>query len=228
MLRYFDTMNRQLDNARGTLAALDANQTQALGMLTEPKVREAFDISREPLRLREAYGRVPQLLLARRLVEAGVPLVQLSVGGAGQGSLQNGWDTHGDNFGRLGRQLPEFDQAVATFISDLYDRGLNDDVLAVIWGEMGRTPRINGSSGRDHWPQAGFTVMAGGGLKMGQVVGATDRRAERAVGTPYTPHNVLSMAYRFLGIDVERTTISDPTGRPHYLLRKRNPIVELM
>src|SRR5207249_329825 len=120
-----------------------------------------FDISQEPMPIRERYGKVPQLLLARRLAEAGVPLIQLTIDGAGHQlrSLGNGFDTHGNNFAQLRGALPEYDEAIAAFITDLSERGLSDNVAAIIWGEFGRTPRVNGSAGRDHWPQAGFTVV---------------------------------------------------------------------
>ncbi|MSQ97481.1 MAG: DUF1501 domain-containing protein [Gemmataceae bacterium] len=230
LLRTFDSMRRDADNAQGSLAAVDAYQARALAMITDPAVRDAFDVSLESPQLRDSYGKVPHLLLARRLAEAGVPLIQVTIDGAGHQlrSLGNGFDTHGNNFQQMRGALPEYDQAIATFLSDLYDRGLNDSVAVVIWGEFGRTPRVNGSAGRDHWPQAGFTVMSGGGWRMGQVIGATNARGERPVGNAYTPDNVLACVYRHFGIDAGRTTITDPTGRPHYLLRDPRPIQELL
>jgi hypothetical protein len=230
LLRTFDSMRREVDNPQGSLVAADASQTRALAMMTDPQVRDAFDINRESPRVRESYGKVPQLLLARRLAEAGVPLIQVTIDGAGHQlrALGNGWDTHGNNFQQLRGALPEYDHAIAGFLTDLHERGLYDNVATIIWGEFGRTPRVNGSAGRDHWPQAGFTLFAGGGWRMGQVIGATDARGERPRGNAYTPQNVLAMAYRHVGIDPGRTTVTDPTGRPHYLLRDPRPIQELI
>lgn len=229
LLRRFDTLRRDLDNAAGSLTAIDDFQAQGLAMITDPKVRAAFDLSQEPDRLQHQYGKVPQLLLARRLAEAGVPFVQTTIDGARNQlpALANGWDTHGNNFKQLRQALPEYDQAIYALITDVYQRGLDRDVLIVIWGEFGRTPKVNGQAGRDHWPQAGFTLISGGGLATGQVIGATDPRGARPLGNPYTPQNVLATVYRHLGIDLERTTITDPTGRPHYLLHDPRPIQEL-
>jgi len=229
LLCSIDTITRELDNSHGSLAAFDSFQAQALAMITDPKVRDAFDVSREPEPVRQKYGKVPQLLLARRLAEARVPFIQMTIDGAGNQlpALGNGWDTHGNNFKQLRLALPDYDQAIYALISDIYERGLDEDVLVVIWGEFGRTPKVNGGAGRDHWPQAGFTLLVGGGLQMGQVIGATDAHAARSTSVPYTPQNVLATVYRFLGIDPGKTTISDPTGRPRYLLHDPVPIKEL-
>lgn len=230
MLGTFDTVRRDLDTAAGSLSALDEFQRKALAMITDARVRDAFDVSREPDRVRQQYGKVPQLLLARRLAEAGVPFIQTTIDGAGNQlpALNNGWDTHGNNFQQLRQALPDYDRAIYALIADLYERGLDRNVLVVIWGEFGRTPKINGQAGRDHWPQAGFTVLSGGGLATGQVVGATDARGANPVGAAYTPQNVLALAYRHLGVDVEKTTITDPTGRPQYLLHDPRPIQEVL
>lgn len=227
---FFDTVARDLDNGNGSLAAHDGFQAQALAMITDPNVREAFDVSREPEPVRQKYGKVPQLLLARRLAEARVPFIQTTIDGASNQlpALRNGWDTHGDNFKQLRLALPDYDQAISALITDLYDRGLDQEVLVVIWGEFGRTPKVNSGAGRDHWTQAGFTLLVGGGLPMGQVIGATDPRATRPTGNPYTPDNVLATVYRVLGIDPGTTTITDPNGRPHYLLHDPTPIKELI
>jgi hypothetical protein len=226
----FDGLRRELESVPGTLAGVDAFHTQALTMLSDPRVAEAFDASREDPRLLDRYGKVPQLLLARRLAEAGVPLIQTTIDGAGNQlpALGNGWDTHGDNFKQLRAALPDYDRSISALITDLYDRGLDEEVLVVIWGEFGRTPKINGQAGRDHWPQAGFTLFVGGGLRMGQVIGGTDARGTRPVGGSYTPQNVLALVYRHLGIDPAKTTITDPTGRPHPLLSDPEPIKELI
>jgi hypothetical protein len=229
LLRSFDNVRREVDNAQGSLAAVDTFQAQALDMISDDRVRTAFDVSREPAPVQQRYGKVPQLLLARRLAESGVPLVQVTIDGAGNQlpALGNGWDTHGNNFKQLRTALPEYDQSIHALLSDLYQRGLDREVLVVIWGEFGRTPKINGSAGRDHWPQAGFTLLSGGGLPMGQVIGATDARGANPQGVPYTPQNVLAMVYRHLGIDPQ-TTILEPSGRPRYLLSDPVPIKELI
>jgi uncharacterized protein (DUF1501 family) len=141
------------------------------------------------------------------------------------------WDTHGNMGKCLGHLLPQLDIAVHALATDLRQRGLDQDVAVVFWGEMGREPRITPNPGRTpgrgHWPQAGFALMLGGGLKMGQVVGATDRIGAEVVGAPYTPQNVLATLYHVLGIDPEMT-IPDHQGRPRYLLEDRRRIVELL
>ena len=127
--------------------------------------------------------------------------------------------------------LPLLDRSIHALVTDLHERGLEKDVAVVVWGEMGRTPRVGTqrgtTGGRDHWPQSGFALMAGGGLRMGQVVGATDARGERPLGQPYTPQNVLATLYGVLGID-PATTLPDHTGRPIYLLDDRRKIEELV
>jgi uncharacterized protein (DUF1501 family) len=157
------------------------------------------------------------LLQARRLVEAGVPVVTVSYGS---------WDTHGDNFKIMRCQLPRYDRGLAAYLSDLADRGLDKDVLTVVWGEMGRDPRINEYAGRHHWG-TGSVLMAGGGLKMGQVIGATDARAQEIKSHVYTPQNVLATIYRFLDIDPKQS-LTDFEGRPRTLLDDPRPIQELM
>jgi uncharacterized protein (DUF1501 family) len=207
-------------------------------MITSPQVREAFDISREPEAVVARYGRkgttyeynktpnrweYEDFIRARRLVEAGVPYVSLQVGlwdhhgGDLQGSIFNGYRT----------MLPPLDQSLSALIEDLYQRGLDKDVAVIVWGEFGRTPKVNSGSGRDHWPQAGFALFAGGGLKMGQVVGATDRTASAPTTRPYGPQNVLATLYHVLGID-PATTLADLNGRPVHLLDHREPIAELV
>ena len=137
--------------------------------------------------------------MARRLVEAGVSVVTLKVGD---------WDTHEKNFSDMREQLPQLDQGFHALVTDLYERGLDKDVAVVLWGEFGRAPRISRGDGRDHWPEAGAAVLAGGGFKVGQVIGETDAHGGRSKGNPYTPGNVLANLYRHLGID-PATTIPD-------------------
>jgi hypothetical protein len=237
LLRTFDTLNRELDTGPGNIAGLDAFTAQALEMIGSSKARDAFDISREPEGIRARYGPATQLLQARRLVEAGVKVVSVSFVGVENGRKEacgfggGTWDTHG-NLGKcLGHLLPQLDRAVHALATDLRERGLDKDVAVVFWGEMGREPRITPNPGRTpgrgHWPQAGFALMLGGGLKMGQVVGATDGKGVHIVGRPNTPQNVLATLYHVLGIDPE-TTLPDHMGRPMYLLDDRRPIEELM
>jgi uncharacterized protein (DUF1501 family) len=156
--------------------------------------------------------------MARRLIEAGVRCVAMSWGG---------WDTHENNFKTLRDQLPALDMGVSALIQDLADRGMLQDVSIVLWGEFGRSPKITNNAGRDHWPRVSAAFMAGGGIRGGQVVGASDRQAADAV-TPVHIHQIHSTLYRNLGIDVETTQFIDPSGRPQYLLDNRNPVKELI
>jgi hypothetical protein len=233
LLNSFDTLRRELD-AKGDLPGMDAFTARALEMIATPRVRDAFDVSKEPKELLEKYGTAKRLLQALRLVQAGVSVVTVSV--AGTVVPGGDWDTHAGtdqrsetNFGNLRRKLPVYDKAVHALVTDLYERGLDRDICVVVWGEFGRTPKINKNGGRDHWAPAGNVLIAGGGLKMGQVVGDTGAKAERdrSRGTPYTPQNVLSTLYHFLGIDPE-TTLPDFSGRPMYLLDEREQISEIV
>ncbi|MCI0702583.1 MAG: DUF1501 domain-containing protein, partial [Planctomycetia bacterium] len=156
-------------------------------------------------------------LMARRLVEAGVSVVTLKVGD---------WDTHEKNFIDHKAQLPQLDQGFHALITDLYDRGLEKDVAVVMWGEFGRAPKISRGDGRDHWPEAGAAVVAGGGFKVGQVIGETDAHGGRSKGTPYTPSNVLANLYEHLGIDPS-ITIPDHNKRPMHILDDREVVREL-
>lgn len=230
LLASFDTLRRDLDDAQGNIAALDRFTAQALEMVTSSAARDAFDVSREPQSVQDRYGVMKELLRARRLVEAGVRVVQLSIQCRpyfGDRCSNLSWDFHVDGFQSLETILPHYDQALAALISDLDERGLSDDVTVVVWGEMGRTPLINKNAGRDHWPQSGFALLVGGGLKMGQVIGATDDRAGEPAGEYYTPQNVLSTIYFALGIDLE-TTLPNRQGRPMYLLDDRRRVTELV
>ncbi len=232
LLRSFDSVRRDVDDARGSMAGMDAFTAQALEMITTSKARDAFDLSREPETVRERYGKGTEYLLARRLVEAGVPVVTLTPQNHNVPSKCNGqWDHHDHIFECLRIVGPQLDRSIHALVTDLHDRGLDKDVAVVIWGEMGRTPRVGTqrgtTGGRDHWPQSGFTLMAGGGFTTGQVIGATDARGERPKGEPYTPQNVLATLYHHLGID-PATTLNDLTGRPISLLDDRRKIEELV
>ncbi len=217
LMRRFDTINRELDHTGG-MSASDSHARRALEMVASPRVREAFDLSREPLAARERYGKYCEtFLMARRLAEAGVAVVTLKVGD---------WDTHEKNFIDHRDQLPQLDRGVHALVNDLYDRGLQDDVAVVVWGEFGRAPRVSRGDGRDHWPDAGAAVVFGGGFRVGQVIGDTDGHGGRSRGNPYTPASVLSSLYRHLGID-PATTLPDHAGRPMHLLDDREPVREL-
>jgi hypothetical protein len=235
LLRGLDHFQRTLDQTQGgILAEMDAYTRQAFDIVSSSKVRDAFDISRESERTRTAYGEATDLLLARRLVEAGVSVVTLPLRipvqfGKGVGEQANHWDTHAHNFKFLRLMLPRYDRAVHALITDLYQRGLDKDVAVVIWGEFGRSPKIGDSTpdGRGHWPEAGFVLLSGGGLKTGQVVGETDRRGERATGKPFTAANILATLYHVLGID-PLTTFEDHTGRPRFVLEEGEKIAALI
>jgi uncharacterized protein (DUF1501 family) len=223
-------------------ADLDPFTGRALDVICSGKTRAAFDLSREPRPVRERYGASPgtqQFLLARRLVEAGVRVVTLCGGWVNDGegnssSNLSNWDTHEDNFERIRKQAPRLDHALYCLITDLHQRGLHEDVVVVACGEMGRSPRVGkpndggnaSSSGRDHW-ETGFALVSGGGLRMGQVVGETDRHGARAKGRPFTPQNLLATLYHLLDVD-PATTFPDHNGRPQYLLDDRTRISELL
>ncbi len=231
LLASFDTLREGLDDTRGSRAGMDAFTARALEMVTSNRARDAFDVSREPLKVRERYGRGTEYLQARRLVEAGVPVVSITPQNHGVPAKCNGqWDHHDHVFACLKAILPAYDRAVSALIEDLHARGLADDVAVCVWGEMGRTPRVGTQrgtvAGRDHWPQSGFCLLAGGGLQTGQVVGATDARGEHPKGKPYTPQNVLATLYGVLGID-PASTLPDHTGRPVHLLDDTGRVTEV-
>lgn len=218
LLSTFDTLRRDLDSS-GTLAGMDNLTQRAFDMISTGAVREAFDLSREDPRTIESYGKEGQRFLqARRLIEAGARVVTLSIGG---------WDTHGDNFKTLRKQLPQVDTAVGALVEDLDARGMLDDVAVVMWGEFGRTPKVNSGAGRDHWPQVMSVLMAGGGLRTGQVIGATDSRAERVADRPVKVEQIHATIYHCLGIDSSQT-FTNEAGRPVYVLDEREPIRELV
>ena len=228
LLHSFRTVRRNFDN-QGAAKGVDSFQNRALEIVSSGKVRTAFDIEKESPSMRARYGDATfkygphpgrSLLLARRLIEAGVSVVT---------ACMYGWDTHRANFSTLRDLLPALDQAVATLVTDLEERGLLDDVAILMGGEFGRTPRIGDITpdGRSHWPDAGFLWMAGGGLRTGQIIGATDARGEKVIGRPIGLQNVLSTLYHVLGIDPS-LTLSDHNGRPQYVLEHREPIAELL
>jgi hypothetical protein len=233
LLTSVDGFRRQVD-ASESLRSLDEITRKAFDVLTSSKLVEALDLEKEDPAVRDRYGRgsadpafgedagphwMDQFLMARRLVEAGVRCVTLSFGS---------WDRHGGNFERLPTQLAKFDQGITALVEDLHARGLERDVSVVAWGEFGRTPRINKGGGRDHWPQASCALLAGGGMRMAQVIGSTNRLGEVPHDRPIHYQDVFATLYRQLGIDVGNATIPDHNGRPQYLLDRREPIPELV
>ncbi|MCP4190589.1 MAG: DUF1501 domain-containing protein [Planctomycetaceae bacterium] len=232
LLQAFDRLRRDIDHA-GMVRGLDAFQHQALDVLTSSKLIEALDISREDKAVAERYGTgdpkpradgapkmVENFLIARRLVEAGARCVTLNF---------SRWDWHGGNFTRAKQDMPMLDGAVTALVDDLHERGLDQDVSVVVWGEFGRTPKINNNAGRDHWPNVSCALLAGGGMKTGQVIGATDRIGGEAVDRPVTFQEVIATLYHNLGIDLDATTVNDLTGRPRYLVDSdAAPIAELI
>jgi hypothetical protein len=224
LLTTFDSLRSTLDNSEA-LRGVDALQERALGVLTSSRLLEALDLSRESARVRERYGDgkpykyqydgAPtvndQLLMARRLVEAGVRVVTLSYGR---------WDSHGQNFDLVRDHGSKLDQGVTALIDDLEARGMLDDVTVIAWGEFGRTPRINPQAGRDHWPQVSCALLAGGGMRTGQVIGSTNRLGEYAKDRPVTFGEVFATLYHNLSIDPSTTTINDPSGRPQHVIEE--------
>jgi hypothetical protein len=215
----FDGLRQEIEQYK----AVDSVTERALGVLTSSKLLDALDISREPAKIRERYGDgkpykfqydgAPtvndQFLLARRLVEAGVRCVTLSYGR---------WDSHGKNFDLVRDHGSKLDQCLSALIDDLEVRGLLDDTIVIVWGEFGRTPRINKEAGRDHWPQVSCALMVGGGMKTGQVIGSTNRLGEHAQSRPVTFGEIFATLYHNLGLNPATTTVNDPTGRPTHLV----------
>ena len=226
-----DRLRRDIDATRA-LDGMDSLTRSAFDILTSSRLAKALDVSDEPESVRERYGKgdpnrfgdgaprnLEHFLVARRLVEAGARVVTLNFGR---------WDFHSDNFnGMRDTHLPQFDQGLSALIEDLHARGLDKDVAVVAWGEFGRTPLINKDAGRDHWPQVGGGLLAGGGFRTGQVIGATDRLGGEIVDRPVHFAEVLATLYRHLGIDPAEASLRDHTGRPQYLLDNPTPLPEL-
>jgi uncharacterized protein (DUF1501 family) len=221
LLGELDAMRSMIDSD-GVSSAMDQFTRQAFGLLTTDRAQQAFELRRESAATREKYGQnsfAQSVLLARRLVEAGVSLVTVR--------MSSSWDDHRDVARAMGAKGPVYDRAVAALVSDLYDRGLDRDVMVVSMGEFGRTPRVNVNAGRDHWGQLMSVLIAGGGLRMGQIVGSSNSKGEVPKDSPYRPENVLATIYRHLGIDTHQT-FNDLTGRPRYVLERREVIAELV
>ncbi|HUR46536.1 MAG TPA: DUF1501 domain-containing protein, partial [Candidatus Saccharimonadales bacterium] len=221
LLSSFDGFRRDVDSS-GLMSGLDTFNEQAFGIMTSSKLVEALDIEKEDKKIRESYGKgdprnrddggpkmMEHFLIARRLVEAGARCVTLAF---------SRWDHHGDNFGALRQDLPLLDQGLSALLQDLYQRGLDKDVSVVVWGEFGRTPTINKDGGRDHWPRVSCALVSGGGMKTGQIIGATDRLGGEAVERPVQFGEVFATLYHNMGIDVSRVTVPDLSGRPQYLV----------
>lgn len=222
LLDSLDRMRRDAD-ASGQMTAMDSFTETAIDVVTSGRLADALDLKKEDPRVVERYGRENQYLLtARRLIQAGVRVVTMN------GSW-GGWDTHRDNFKNLStKNLPKMDQGLHALITDLESHGMLDDVTIVVWGEFGRTPRVNKTAGRDHWPRVAMAFLAGGGMQTGQMIGSTTRNAEEAASRPVDFQEVIATLYHNLGIDLDTTQIIDPAGRPQYLLEKRTPIHELI
>ena len=218
----FDSMDRSLDRS-GTMDGMDSFTKQAMGILTSSKLVDALDLNKEPRKVLERYGvddpaferdgaprMVRNFCLARRLVEAGARVVTMNF---------TRWDWHGPdgkNFVQGRKDMPLLDRALAALITDLHERGLEKDVSIVVWGEFGRTPRINKEAGRDHWPQLSCALLAGGGMKTGQVIGASDKQAGNATRRPVTHQEIFATLYRNVGLDLSKVREFDPNGRPQY------------
>ena len=230
MLGEFDQLRRRVESAE--MGGLDSFQRKAFDLLTSNKVAKALDVEREDPRLRDRYGRgssqhlgdgAPmwndQLLAARRLVEAGARCVTVGYGF---------WDTHGNNFSWLKQRLPLFDQGISALVDDLSMRGLDKDVTVVVWGEFGRSPKVNKDAGRDHWAPVNGALLAGGGMNTGQVIGSTDKLGGRAASQPIHYLDVLATVYHNLGID-PHAFVPDRSGRPVPILPgTARPIERLM
>jgi uncharacterized protein (DUF1501 family) len=226
LLDTMDNLRRAADSTDRTAA--DTFHNKAFDVLTSSKLVEALDVTKEPVAVRDRYGRgstkhlgdgAPmwndQLLMARRLVEAGARVVTVAYGF---------WDTHGGNFSHLKKHLPLFDTGISALIEDIYARGLDKDVTVLVWGEFGRTPKINKDAGRDHWARVNGALLAGGGMKVGQVIGSTDAIAATVKDDPIPYPNVLATVYRNLGLD-PHGMVYDMAGRPNPILPSSTQVI---
>lgn len=236
LLGGLDRFRRAVDSS-GTMTAMDQFTQQAVGLLTSGRFAEAMDLEREDPQIVSRYAPptehnfeavgtseganwTKKLLLARRLIEAGVRCISLSL---------SDFDTHSDNFSRLRQLLPVLDHGLSAFLTDLDERGLTNDVTLVVWGEFGRTPKVDGkTAGRHHWPDVGMALLAGGGMPMGQVIGQTDRTASVAIARPVSYQDIFATLYHNLGINLASSRLIDPTGRPQMLLDRGQPLPELL
>ena len=232
LLQSFDALRRAVDTS-GAMEGLDVFNQQAFGILTSSRLAEALDVSREDPRIREEYGKgdprnradggpknLEHFLIARRLVEAGSRCVTLAF---------SRWDWHGQNFKRGREDMPLLDQGVTALVNDLHRRGMDQDVSVVVWGEFGRTPTINKDAGRDHWPRVSCALLACGGMNTGQAIGSTDRLGGEAYDRPVKFGEVFATLYHNLGIDIDKATVPDLSGRPQFLVEAGcRPLPELV
>jgi Protein of unknown function (DUF1501) len=234
LLSSFDQYRRRIETELAN-GHSDKLTERALGILTSSKLVEALDLSREDPKVRERYGKddakvlsysakgyqahMSKFLAARRLVEAGARCVTVAFAD---------FDWHSSNFAQGKKVIPLLDQGIAALVNDLHERGMERDVSVVVWGEFGRSPKINENAGRDHWSKVMFAMLAGGGMKTGQVIGATNNYAEEATERPVHMHDVFATLYHRLGINLSSTTIPDLTGRPQYVADVQEPIAELV
>lgn len=231
LLTSFDNFRRDVDSS-GLMDGLDSFTQQAFGMLTSSKVLEALDLDKEDPKVRARYGRgdaknrddggpklMEQMLMARRLVEAGARCVTLAF---------SRWDHHGRIFDALRQDCPLLDQGFSALIEDLYQRGLDKDVTVILWGEFGRTPKINASGGRDHWPAVSCAVLAGGGMRTGQVIGSTDRLGGEANERPVHFGEIFATLYDRVGINANQVTLPDLSGRPQFLVDGWEPLKQVI
>ena len=231
--RSFDGFRRDLDEASKEFDSLDEFEKQALGILSSSQMADALDLSKEDPRTIERYGKpdpewradgapkmTTNLLLARRLVEAGARYVSLNF---------SRWDWHGGNFDRGRVDIPMLDKALTALVQDLHDRGMEKDVSVVCWGEFGRTPKINNKGGRDHWPKANFSILAGGGMRTGQVIGSTDKHAAEPDERPVKFKEVHATLFNNLGLPKYQDRIFDLQGRPQHPVEPEiKPLQELV
>ncbi|MCZ6709080.1 MAG: DUF1501 domain-containing protein [Gammaproteobacteria bacterium] len=232
LLKSFDNLRRDCD-ASGKMKGMDTFSERAMGILTSPELFNALDASKEDPQTRERYGtdnenvpkgdgapRCPQnFLVARRLVEAGARVVTINY---------SFWDWHGNNFKSAEQEFPIFEKALTALVEDLHERGMDKDVSVIAWGEFGRTPKINKNAGRDHWPRVCSALLAGGGMRTGQVIGGTDRLGGEAAERPVTFQEVFATIYHNLGVNLNSQRLFDFRGRPQYLVAPGvEPIAEL-
>ncbi len=243
LLNSFDRFRREVDQA-GSTDGIDEFHRQAFEVLTSPRLAEALDLSREDAATRGRYGLnraypnerdgktfLDQFLLARRAIEAGARCVTLAFCRYPFGRMLKGdynWDWHKDIFNEARGALPLLDLGLSALIEDLDARGMLDDVAVVVWGEFGRTPKINQNAGRDHWPRVCSALVAGGGMRHGQVLGSTTRWGEEPLTRPVHFRDVFASLYQRLGIDVATTQFTDRAGRPQYLVGDHRPLPELI
>jgi hypothetical protein len=222
LLTGLDRIRRDVD-ASGMMTAMDSFAERAVDIITSGRLAEALDLGQEDPQIVARYGGTGghsgKYLRARRLIEAGVRCVTFNT---------TGWDTHTDNFKRCRSLVPAMDQSLSALLEDLDQRGMLDDTIVMMTGEFGRTPRVNNGAGRDHWPQANFFFLAGGGLRPGQVIGSTSSKGEVPQERPIHLQHVFTTIYKQLGIDPDTTTLTDPNGRPQYLVEDRAVIHELV